>query len=63
MTVLSDAAALVAMCPACSEPYRYAGLLCVPQINEALKEELKTIHALSIKKSWTPAQQEKQQSA
>lgn len=27
-------------------------------INEALKEEMKNIHALSIKKCWTPAQAE-----
>lgn len=27
------------------------------QVNSALKEELKDMHALSIKKCWTPAQQ------
>lgn len=27
-------------------------------VNDALKEEMKDIHALSIKKCWTPAQQQ-----
>lgn len=27
------------------------------QVNELLKEEMKAIHALSIKRAWTPAQQ------
>lgn len=33
------------------------------QVNGALTEELKDIHALSIKKVWTPAQQQQQQQA
>lgn len=28
------------------------------QVNAALEEELKSIHALSIKRVWTPAQQQ-----
>ncbi len=31
------------------------------QVNGALAEELKDIHALSIKKVWTPAQAQQQQ--
>jgi stress-induced morphogen len=32
------------------------------QINGALEDELKTIHALSIRQCWTPEQQQKAQS-
>jgi stress-induced morphogen len=35
----------------------------VAQVNGALSEELKDIHALSIKKVWTPAQQQQQAAA
>ena len=31
------------------------------KVNGALMEELRDIHALSIKKVWTPAQQQQQQ--
>jgi hypothetical protein len=32
-----------------------------PQVHEAIKEEMASIHALSIKAAWTPEQQEQQQ--
>lgn len=32
-------------------------------VNSALEEELKAIHALSIKRCWTPAQQQQQATA
>eukprot|EP00955_Chlamydomonas_euryale_P043040 352476-Chlamydomonas_euryale.AAC.20 len=53
---------------ACKRVGVAAFLLCVShdgvymmQVNDALKEEMKDIHALSIKKAITPAQQQAQQ--